>query len=307
MLKYIRAVARRIMKFSPSDHSHSELVLFEQQISDLSRRIELLDVRHIVESLEQRLGYLNSQLDLLKSKTEISAEQWHSLQAERRAVSIAEKPLVSVCVSTHNRMQLLTERCLPSILRQTYPNMEIIVVDDGCQDDTVSVIRAIGDERIKLHSIDRNPQRLDMAERRWMVSGSRANNVAQELASGDYVTHLDDDDEYLDDRIEKLLAFAQSNELDLVYHPFFAEASPGNWGLNDAAVLECGKVTTSSIFYRRWIKGIRWDVDTHLLGEPADWNRIRRMIYAGAKYARYPEPLLRHYVERNQPDTHFVL
>ena len=91
MLKYIRAVARRIMKFSPSDHSHSELVLFEQQISDLSRRIELLDVRHIVESLEQRLVYLNSQLDLLKSKTEISAEQWHSLQAERRSHAHRDK------------------------------------------------------------------------------------------------------------------------------------------------------------------------------------------------------------------------
>jgi glycosyltransferase involved in cell wall biosynthesis len=278
----------------------------ESLLSDLSRRVELLDVRPRVDLLEQKLAFLNRQLDLLKSKTEISADEWHSLQAERGAASVTERPLVSVCVSTHNRVQLLTERCLPSILRQTYRNIEVIVVADGCEDDTMSAIRAIGDDRIKLHSIDRNPQWLEMAERRWMVSGSRANNVAQELASGDYITHLDDDDEHLEDRIEKLLDFAQNNGLDLVYHPFFAELSPGSWEVNDAAILECGKVTTSSIFYRRWIKSIRWDVDTHLLCEPADWNRIRRMIYAGAKHARYPEPLLRHYLERNQPHTHFV-
>ncbi|MDR3711047.1 MAG: glycosyltransferase family 2 protein [Capsulimonadaceae bacterium] len=243
------------------------------------------------------------QIDLLKSKIEIPAADWQELQEIRRSTITSERPLVSVCVATHNRARLLTERCLPSILKQTYHNLEIIVVGEDCSDDTATAVANLRDERIRLHFIERQPPHLDEPERRWMVAGSRPNNVAQALAIGDYITFLDDDDEHLPERIEQLVGFAVKENADFVYHPFWAESPTGEWDLIPANMLKLGQVTTSSIFYRRWLKHLQWDVDSHLLGEPNDWNYIRRVIYLGAKCVRYPEPLLRHYRERNQSYT----
>ena len=196
-------------------------------------------------------------------------------------------------------------RSLPSILNQTYKNIEIIVVADGCDDGTAAAVENIGDDRIRLHQIERQIPHLEDSDRRWMIAGSRPNNIGQELATGDFVTHLDDDDEYLPDRISLLVDLAMKEGADLVYHPFYMEDdnNPGTFILNDATGVQIAQVTTSSIFYRNWIKYIPWDIDSHLLAEPSDWNRIRRIIYAGAKFARHPEPLLRHFRERNQAST----
>lgn len=256
-----------------------------------------------IEKLERTLKQLATSVDLLKSKIEIPSEQWHHLQDLRRQFVPSANPLVSVCISTHNRRELLMTRALPSIIKQTYRNLEIIVVADGCDDGTAAAVESLGDDRIRLHQIERLTPRLDESERRWMVSGSRPNTIAQELATGDFVTHLDDDDEHLPDRIQLLADFANQENADVVYHPFYMEADNGSWAMNDARGVRIGQVTTSSIFYRNWIKAIPWDIDTHLLAEPADWNRIRRMVYAGAKFVRHPEPLLRHYRERNQAST----
>ncbi|HSJ04428.1 MAG: hypothetical protein ACAI34_21810, partial [Verrucomicrobium sp.] len=97
--------------------------------------------------------------------------------------------------------------------------------------------------------------------------------------------------------------FAIKENADFIYHPFYTETGTGEWLINEATSLLRGQVTTAGIFYRNWLKSIPWDVDTHLLGEPTDWNRIRKFVYAGATCVRYPEPLLRHYRERNQALT----
>jgi hypothetical protein len=256
-----------------------------------------------IDQLERALAAVTVGVDLLKSKLECPAERWHQLQELRREQMSSVHPLVSVCISTHNRVELLTTRALPSILKQTYQNLEIIVVADGCDDGTIATVENFRDDRIRLHQVERNLPHLDEAKRRWMVSGSRPNNVAQTLATGDFVTHLDDDDEHLPERIALLVDFAMKENADMVYHPFYQEGDHGNWAVNQATDVLIGQVTTSSIFYRNWLKHIPWDLDTHLLGEPADWNRIRRMVYAGAKCVRYPEPLLRHFRERNQAST----
>lgn len=258
---------------------------------------------HRVQELESALAALTASVDLLKSKTELPADDWKRLQSLRREAPHPAEPLVTVCIATHNRVDLLMQRSLASVLNQSYRNLEVIVVADGCTDATVAAVRALGDSRVQIHEIDRAAQVLEDADRRWRVSGSRPVNVALDLATGDFVTHLDDDDEYLPDRIAQLVAFAIKEDADLVFHPFHAETGQGDWLVNEAVELRAGQVTTSSIFYRNWIKNIPLDLDTHLLAEPSDWNRVRRIIYAGAKCVRHPHLLLKHYRERNQALT----
>lgn len=98
--------------------------------------------------------------------------------------------LVSVIIPTHNRSQLLV-RAVNSVLSQTYSNLECIVVDDASTDDTQKVIQQFTDPRIIYlrHKVNKH------------ASGSR--NTGIEKAKGDLIAFLDDDDEWLPEKLEK--------------------------------------------------------------------------------------------------------
>jgi len=225
----------------------------------------------------------------------------HARQSnEYQAVYSKSKPLVSVCVTTYNRGELLVERCLPSILGQTYANLEVIVVGDCCTDDTAKLIEKINDRRLCFVNL---PTRGDYPKNprlRWMVAGTQSINHALQLSTGDFITHLDDDDAYAPDRIEKLVEFTQSNRLDFVWHPFHMQAPDLSWYIRECAEFQKGSVTTSSSFYHAWFKRIGWNPKAYRFYEPGDWNRFRKFRYIGVEAAHYPEPLLWHYRERSQ-------
>ena len=66
-----------------------------------------------------------------------------------------EEVLVSVCVPVYNGANTI-EETIKSIIDQTYKNIEIIVVDNCSTDNTVSILRAIDDERLKIYVNDSN-------------------------------------------------------------------------------------------------------------------------------------------------------
>lgn len=99
-------------------------------------------------------------------------------------------PLVSVIIPTFNRRHLIG-RALESVLRQTYPNWECLVVDDASTDDTEGVVRSFGDPRILYLRHDSNR------------GGSAARNTGIEEARGDYLAFLDSDDEWLPSKLQR--------------------------------------------------------------------------------------------------------
>jgi glycosyltransferase involved in cell wall biosynthesis len=106
-----------------------------------------------------------------------------------------QTPLVSVCVPTYNRGQLLIERAVTSVLSQTYTNLELIVVGDL-------------PSRIRNYS--------QTVENHWLVGGAVPANKAMELARGQWLARVDDDDTWSPDHIEVLLRFAQQNQHEFV-------------------------------------------------------------------------------------------
>jgi len=220
--------------------------------------------------------------------------------AAYQAVFDEPEPLVTVCIGTFNRGRLLTERSIPSILTQTYRNIELIVIGDGCKDDTAKLVGAIDDPRLRFENLPEQGRYPDDPHHRWMVAGTAAVNRALSLARGAFVTHLDDDDEHDPSRIEKLLATIRRERADLIYHPFRYEMPDGTWRTNEADRFRAGKITTSSIFYHRRLARIPWDVTAWKYLEPGDWNRLRKLRYLGIRKVRHPETLLTHYRERNQ-------
>lgn len=99
-------------------------------------------------------------------------------------------PLVTIYTITRNRCDLLP-RAMKSILNQTYRNIEYIIIDSASTDDTEKVVRSFPDNRIRYVKLDQNE------------TFGHCVNMAVHLATGKYVTELDDDDEYHLDKIEK--------------------------------------------------------------------------------------------------------
>lgn len=210
------------------------------------------------------------------------------------------EPLVSICVGTYNRAELLTTRCLASLLAQTYRNLDIVVVGDACTDDTEERVRALRDRRIRFVNLPVRGPYPSHPKLRWFVAGTASINAALALSRGTFITHLDDDDEHAPDRVEKLLRFAIAGRYAFVWHPFFMQNADGRWTLRDCPRFEKGGVTTSSVFYHHWFRRLPWNPRAYRFYEPGDWNRFRRFRALGVRAARYPEALLHHYRERLQ-------
>ena len=100
---------------------------------------------------------------------------------------------VSVVIPTLDRPNLLL-RALRSVFRQTYPQLDVIVVVDRPSEETMAALRAIEDPRLRVIF---NPR---------PVNAPAARNLGADHAKGDWIAFLDDDDEWLPEKIEKQLS-----------------------------------------------------------------------------------------------------
>src|SRR3990167_9301591 len=126
-------------------------------------------------------------------------------------------PLISVVVPTFNRKTLLIERCLKSILAQTYKNFEVIVVAHGCTDGTTLAVRTyLPDPRIKVISIPRTETYPPTLENHWFAGRVVPANVGLAHVRGEWVATLDDDEIWFPDCLETLLRFAQTHDYEFV-------------------------------------------------------------------------------------------
>ena len=64
------------------------------------------------------------------------------------SINKIDRPLVSILILTYNRGHYIGE-AITSVLAQTYPNFELIIIDDGSTDNTTQIVSNFTDERIK--------------------------------------------------------------------------------------------------------------------------------------------------------------
>jgi glycosyltransferase involved in cell wall biosynthesis len=121
--------------------------------------------------------------------------------------------VVSVIMPTYNTTKWVAAT-IDSVIAQTYPHVELIVVDDGSQDDTVAVVRQ------KLANDFRKSWRIiELGANR---GPSAARNAGLGVASGDWVQFLDSDDLIPPDKFERQMAFCVDAPADVtaVYSPW---------------------------------------------------------------------------------------
>ncbi len=113
-------------------------------------------------------------------------------------------PLVSVVMPAFNVERFIT-RSVESVLGQTFPDFEIVVVDDGSTDKTVEMLLPFSDHRLRIikqaHS-----------------GSSAARNVGVELTTGPYIAFLDGDDLWAPEKLDRHVKFLEDHpEVDLTF------------------------------------------------------------------------------------------
>lgn len=115
--------------------------------------------------------------------------------------------LVSVIMPTYNCGAFISES-IDSVLAQTYTDWELIIVDDCSTDDTDRIVGSYHDRRIRYI---RNAQNMGAALTR---------NRALREARGRYIAFLDSDDLWLPEKLEKQIAFMETNGYAFSYHNY---------------------------------------------------------------------------------------
>lgn len=115
-------------------------------------------------------------------------------------------PLVSVVVPTYERPEA-ANRAIESVLGQTYRPIELIVVDDHSPQPMVDALGPINADDVRITTIRHEENR----------GGNAARNTGLDAATGEFVAFLDDDDEWLPEKLERQVAALEREDAGFAY------------------------------------------------------------------------------------------
>jgi glycosyltransferase involved in cell wall biosynthesis len=152
------------------------------------------------------------------------------------------KPLISIIIPAYNAEKSIS-RCLNSVLNQSYPHFEALVINDGSKDGTGQICDEFGikDSRIKVfHKVNGG------------VSSAR--NIGLEQVSGEFICFLDSDDWLEPDYFEQFVKNAEDREALILFNPVVhkPEGSQKKWNLNDVTYTD--KNISEGFIYLNLIK-----------------------------------------------------
>jgi hypothetical protein len=272
----------------------------------LDQQNEMIDdVRGGLSALLADIARLGTQLDRIEAEarrtSQISRHVYDEEPANRRRLNALRRsdeyepaftesePLVSFLIPTYDSYETLRDVALPSILGQSYSNVEVIVAGDCAPAETAAAIAEVGDPRVRYtNRTIRGPYSED-PERRWFTIGAPPFNDALAIAKGRWIAVLGDDDAIRPNHTEVLLASAQEGRLEHCYgrqQVNFAEGEPivvgefppvhGGWGLQAA-------------LYHSGLRFFESELSDAIYEEPSDWSKCRRMIRAGVRFGMVDE------------------
>lgn len=195
-----------------------------------------------------------------------------------------DPPLVSIITPTWHRGDLLFDRCIPGVQAQDYPLVEHVIVSDGPDPDLAARFR---DHRTAGQSHPVWYYELPRHEPggHW---GTYARLLGIEMASGDLIGYVDDDDALRPEHCSKLAAaLAAHPEAAWAYshmashRPPLGEVTEIGWDPPS-----CGSIGTPMIVHRRSA------LEHGTWGQPSDfedWDLCNRWVHAGLEYVKVEE------------------
>ena len=186
---------------------------------------------------------------------EIHGSCWNASRGRLKGCGNLQAPLVTIVIPVYNTATDLA-RCIESVRRQTYQNLEILLVNDGSSDSSLPICEMYARVDNRMRIIDRPNSG---------VSASR--NTAIDQAKGRFLQFVDSDDYLIPEATEKLVCRALDTQCDLVISHYYRVRGEN---VSVHGFLETDKVLSLEEFAR------------HLMDEPASfyygvmWNKLYR-------------------------------
>lgn len=164
-------------------------------------------------------------------------------------------PLVSIIVPIHNSEKTL-KRCVDSILKQDYRELEVFLVDDGSEDGSLAICREYAKQDARIKVI-----------RKEQSGVSDARNLAMDQAEGKYLQFVDSDDWVTPDATRMMVSAAEHSSCDMVITHFFR--------VNHDKIRRKGHIKEYEVMTREGFA-------EHMMEKPANfyygvmWNKLYR-------------------------------
>ncbi|MGC6408473.1 glycosyltransferase family 2 protein [Bisgaard Taxon 45] len=220
-------------------------------------------------------------------------------------------PLVSVLICAYN-VEKYIEECINAVINQTYKNLEIIVVNDGSSDSTLS----------KLHSLSEKDSRIKMINNPKNLGFISSLNIGIEYVSGDYVARTDADDITKPEWIEKILGYMLSHPQIIAMGSYLTILSEDGNGSNLANYYEHGEQWKNPLTHKEIVEamlfrnpihnnsmivksnvfrehGLRFDPAYQHTEDYQFWLEVSRL----GKLANYPESLVYYRLHNTQTSS----
>ena len=196
-------------------------------------------------------------------------------------------PKVTVGIALYNHAAYI-EQCLASVVEQTYKNIEIIVIDDGSNDDSYEVAKQF------LERQQKNPSFVIKTRKNHGMCGT-LNDIARK-AQGKYISFIGSDDYWMENKIEDQVEFLENHpELVLVHSNSIKVDSQGNeikkidyskkinsGSVYEAIIRHTGGINTPSHLYRTSIYEKIGYYDPAFSFEDTDfWLRLSKKFQIG--------------------------
>lgn len=119
---------------------------------------------------------------------------------------MSTKPLVSIIMPAYDAAEFISES-ISSVMQQTYPHWELLVIDDASHDATHEAVEECrnGDDRIKLHKLPTNQ------------GAGFARNIGIKASRGEFICFLDADDIWKPEKLERQVELMIKEKVDVCY------------------------------------------------------------------------------------------
>jgi Glycosyl transferase family 2 len=204
-------------------------------------------------------------------------------------------PLVSVTVATVGGRDALIDRALPSLLSQSYTNLEVLVVGDATAPEVSQAVAALGDSRVQFVNLSQRLVAHPDPQRHWLVGSTMARNEASRRARGQWLLHFDDDDQLRPDTIAALLELARETRAEVAYGGFEHHHPTGASTTHIDFPPQGGLFAWPTALMHGGLRFFERELVAVHLGLPGDVYMLERMLRVGVRFAMLDEIVLDYF------------